>query len=439
MSIIKVKKIKIFLILAFLILPLSSLLAQEQNKFESDQVLDSFQIENEKINLYFFYGNGCPHCAKEEIFLDKLEQNEPDIEIKRYEVWYNRENSKLLAKIAQELDLQISGVPLLIIGDQTVSGYRSDKITGQKIKEIITYYRENQCNDLVKNIINPQLEKECSHECDQNHEECPHDCGCKNDQERNKISTSSLKKINIPILGEIEIKNFSLPFLTFIIAGVDGFNPCAMWVLLFLINMLIGMKDKVRMWSLGIAFILSSGLVYFFFLSAWLNFFLFIGFIFWIRLIIGLIASASGIYHLREYFKNKNATCHVSNNEKRKAVFEKIRKSIKQKNFWLALIGIILLAMAVNLIELVCSAGLPAIYTQLLSISDLSKFEYYAYLVFYILIFMLDDLLIFFIAMITLEIKGISVKYSRWANLIGGIIMIIIGILLIFKPGWLMI
>ena len=105
---------------------------------------------------------------------------------------------------------------------------------------------------------------------------------------------------------------------------------------------------------------------------------------------------------------------------------------------YLALVGIVVLAFAVNLVELICSAGLPAVYTQVLFLSNLARWQYYFYILFYIFIFMLDDLLIFFIAMTTLRLTGLTTKYSRWSHLIGGILMLIIGLLLIFKPEWLM-
>ena len=106
-------------------------------------------------------------------------------------------------------------------------------------------------------------------------------------------------------------------------------------------------------------------------------------------------------------------------------------------NFLIALVGIVLLAAAVNLVELVCSAGLPAVYTQVLILSGLPAWQYYVYLLLYIIFFMLDDLFVFFIAMSTLKMAFISAKYTRYSNAIGGILMLIIGILLIFRPDWL--
>jgi len=393
-------------------------------------------LAQDNINLYFFYGDGCSHCAKEDKFLEELEKENENIKVYRYEVWYNLTNAQLLSQLGKELGLYGSGVPLLIIGDTVIPGYYSDQTTGEKIKDIIDYYTVNECSDVVAPVLNKdQKNGQCIHSCDSGDLECIHNCGCEADTAG---SSKIPEKINLPLFGEVKVKDISLPTLTIMIAALDGFNPCAMWVLLFLISLLLGMKNRKKMWILGSVFIFTSGLVYFLFLSAWLNLFLFLGFIFWVRIIIALVALGSGYYHLKEYLTNRAGTCKVTGGKKRQLIFEKLKNIVAKENFWLALAGIILLAAAVNLVELVCSAGLPAVYTQVLSLSNLSSWQYYIYLLLYISIFMLDDLLIFVIAMVTLKMKGISSRYSRWSNLIGGVIIFIIGLLLLFKPGWLM-
>ena len=390
----------------------------------------------ERINLYFFYGNGCPHCVKEEKFLDRLEKENNAVNIFRYEVWNNRDNAALLARIGKELNLEIKGVPLLIVGEETIVGYYNDAVTGKRINEIISNYLIEGCTDPVAEIMGESSNiDECVHGCDEGDEECLHNCGCSADTEiKNKAPSS----IVLPFLGEVDIKNVSLPLFTFLIAATDGFNPCAMWILLFLISLLIGMKDKRRMWILGSAFIITSGAVYFLFLSAWLNLFLFLGFVFWIRVLVGVVALASGSWHLYDAWKNRDGGCHVTSSEKRQRVFARIKKITLEEKFYLAFLGIILLAVAVNLVELVCSAGLPAVYTQVLALSNLPTWQHYGYLLFYVLIFMLDDLLVFFVAMATLQMKALSSHFTRWSGLVGGIIMLLIGLLLLFKPGWLM-
>ena len=393
-------------------------------------------IAQDKIDIYFFYGNGCPHCADEEKFLAKLQKDNKNIEIHDYEVWNNRENANLMAEVDKKMNLSLSGVPLAIIGDIAIKGYYNEAVTGKKIKDAIEYNTLNGCEDTVASILGTDnIIEQCTHHCDIGDNECRHDCGCSTDKQ--KVS-STLENINIPIFGEVDIKNISLPALTFLVAALDGFNPCAMWVLLFLISLLLGMEDRKKMWILGSAFIFSSGLVYFLFLSAWLNLFLFLGFVIWLRLIVGSVALGSGWYHLKTYWSNRDGSCQVINEDKRRKVFGRLKEIISNKNFLLSLVGIMLLAAVVNLVELVCSAGLPAVYTQVLTLANLPTWQYYAYLVFYIFIFTLDDLLIFVIAMTTLRLKGISSKYTRWSSLVGGILMLIIGVLLIFKPGWLM-
>lgn len=365
------------------------------------------------IVVHFFWASGCPHCLKEKTFFQSLKQKYPQIEIKDYEITKDTENLELLKKVGKELSANVSGVPFTVVGNRYVSGYYNDKTTGIEIEKAVKYAIANGYEDVIKKVDGEA-------------------------QKPRRINKLPIEELKLPILGFVNIKNISLPVLTFFIALLDGFNPCAMWTLLFLISLLLGLKDKKRMWMLGIAFIVSSAFVYFLFLSAWLNLFLFLGFIIWVRIAIGLVALGSGFYYLRDYFINKKSVCKVAGNEKRQKVFEKIRDIIKRKQFFMALGGIIVLAFAVNLVELICSAGLPAIYTQILSLANLPRWQHYLYLVFYIFIFMLDDLVIFFATMITLQTIGSQSKYLRHVHFVGAVIMFIIGILLIFKPEYLM-
>ena len=174
-------------------------------------------------------------------------------------------------------------------------------------------------------------------------------------------------------------------------------------------------------------------------MAAWLNIILFIGYIFWVRIAIGTLALAGGSYNIKEYFTNKENVCKVTGSQRRRGnIYEIKRNHFRERRLIIALLGIILLAFAVNLVELVCSAGLPVVFTQVLALSDLSQWQYYAYMFLYIFVFMADDLFVFLMAMLTLEVTGISTKYVRISHLIGGIIMIILGFLLILKPELLM-
>ncbi len=356
-----------------------------------------------KIDVYFFWGEGCPHCKEEEEYLNVLKIKYNDLVIHDYEVWYNNDNQELLKDISEKLNIKANGVPLTVIGNNYVVGYLSDNTTGKQIENYILDCRDNGCINIF-----------------------------------NEDPINSTNNLNLPKVGGFDLSKLSLPLLTIVLGFLDGFNPCAMWVLLFLISMLIGMENKKKMWLLGLTFIVSSAFVYFLFMSAWLNLFLFVGLIKWVRISIGLIAIFGGYLGLKKYLDKKEPGCDVIDKNKKKNVFDKIERIITQKSLFLSLFGISGLAFMVNMVELVCSAGLPAVYTQILTLSNLNTIQYYLYISLYILFFMLDDLFVFFVAMITLQMTGVTTKYVKYSRLFGGILMFIIGILLIFKPEILM-
>ncbi|MFA6315352.1 MAG: hypothetical protein WC648_03255 [Candidatus Paceibacterota bacterium] len=374
------------------------------------------------VNAYLFYGDGCPHCAKERQFLsDELIKKYSDLKIYEYEVYYSSKNVSLFEKVANELKSEASGVPFLVIGDQYFVGY-SDSISPIEIEQRVEECSVQYCPDSVASIVGVNFTPNTS----------VSDSGAQDKPEKGE------KIIDLPFIGKINAIKYSLPALTFVMGLLDGFNPCAMWTLLFLISLLLGMKDRKRMWILGATFIVASASVYFIFMAAWLNLILFLGFVIWIRILIGILALIGGGYSLKEFIFNKDSGCKVTGNEDRQKVFERLKSAVQQNSLWLALGGIIILAFAVNLVELICSAGLPAVYTQVLALNGLSSWQYYFYILLYVFFFMLDDLFVFFVAMYTLEMTGITTKYARVSRLVGGIIMLAIGIMLIFKPEWLM-
>lgn len=372
--------------------------------------------------VYFFYGDGCPHCAKEEEFFEDLLDERSDFEVQAFEVWHSEDNSELMLDVAQELDVNVRGVPFTVIGSQAVMGFQSASTTGRSIESLIDQCA-GTCKDVVLPIIDPSAQ-----------EEQP------DTREESAAMINGLPDmINVPFFGEVELSALSLPAATVVIAAVDGFNPCAMWVLVFLIGLLLGMKDRVKRWTLGIAFLIGSAAMYFVFMAAWLELLLFVGFVLWVRVGIGVIALVGGGYSLREWWRTKDGVCRVTDGEKRQRVFDRLKNLVHHRNFLVALIGIVLLAVAVNVVELMCSAGLPAVYTQLLALNDLPSWQYYMYLGLYVLIFLIDDIIVFAVAMLTAELTGISGKYSRYSHLIGGIIMIAIGLMLLLRPEWLMV
>ncbi len=383
--------------------------------------------DNEKITLYLFHGDGCPHCAEEEKFLGSIEEKYQNLEIERYEVWYNSENAALLSKIENELNIRRSGVPTTIIGDTVISGF-SDSIAS-KIERAINYYEENEYADVVLEIKNGTYAKV---------EKTDDDTDSVDKFTKEEEKTDEEVTVDVPVFGKINLKNVSLMSAAVIIGLIDGFNPCAMWILLFLISVLIGMKDRKRMWALGLTFLVTSALVYMIIMLSWISVAVKITTIVWIRNLIAVVALIGGVINLKSFLFSHDSGCEVVDSKKRKKIFKKIRKFTSEKSFWLALLGVIGLAVSVNLVELACSAGLPLVFSELLALNNVSSFMKFMYTVLYILFFLIDDLIVFLIAMFTMKVTGISTKYNRFSHLIGGFIMLLIGILLLVRPEWLM-
>lgn len=367
--------------------------------------------DSSPVTIYFFRGDGCPHCAAEEVFLEKLQQEDPSITVKDFEVTKSKENTQLLKDVGEAMGFNVSGVPVTVIGNQNFTGWANEENTGQQFRSAIAQARQSGA-DTVASII-------------------------KGEDLSNDSASKVPETIHLPIFGTIDTKNVSLPLLTVLIGTVDGFNPCSMWVLVFLITLLFGLNNRLKMWTLGLTFIIASSAVYFAFMSAWLNLVLFLGLIVWVRIVIGVLALGAGGFNIREYFTKKDDACKVTSGVRQRKIFDSLKRIISEKAFVGAFFGIILLAFAVNLVELICSAGFPVVYTQVLSMSNLSPWQYYGYILFYIFFFMLDDIIVFTIAMLAVKTTTVSTKYSRLSHLIGGVVMVVIGILMLVRPQWL--
>lgn len=376
--------------------------------------------EKNDITIYLFHGDGCPHCAEEHEFLKKYEKDK-HIKIVKYEVWYNEENQELMNKMAEAYGVDRSAVPFTIIGDSYFLGY-SDSI-GKSIGRAINYYQGNDYRDVFKLIQKDKFDGKIDTSF--------------SDREK---ELSEQFSIDLPFIGTIYLKNVSLITAAVVIGLVDGFNPCAMWVLLFLISVLIGMKDRKRMLILGITFLVTSALVYMVIMFSWLNIVVKVSTSIIMRNIIAGFAIIGGIWNLRSYLKDRKSDggCVVVDDKRRKKIFSRIKKFTHEKSFALALLGVMALAISVNVVELACSAGLPLVFTQLLAINEVSGLVGFLYTLIYILFFLIDDLIVFIIAVYTMSVTGISTKFNKYSHLIGGILMLLIGIILLLKPELLM-
>lgn len=371
----------------------------------------NLNVEAKEVNLYLFYGEECPHCEREQQYLEELKEYY-DFNIIKYETWHNEENAELMSSVKSKLGINNPYVPFTVIDNLGLTGFNDN--TKAEIESRIKYCLKNECNDIMDETCdNAELEQE---------EPCSQD------------------KFTLPVLGEIHAKDVSLPIVAVVIGFIDGFNPCAMWILIFLISFLISTGNEKKMKILGTTFLVTSGVIYFLFMMAWINITAKMTQIILLRNIIAVIAVVAGFWNLYNYLKErkKESGCSVTNKEDRIKIIEKIKKYVTENNIAIAMLGIMALAVSVNVIELACSAGLPLLFTQILTINELNSLEYFIYVLIYIIFFLIDDIVIFLIAVKTAKVTGISNKYTKYSHLIGGIIMIIVGLLLIFKPEIIM-
>jgi glutaredoxin len=375
-----------------------------------------------KQRLYVFHRHDCPHCKAEISYLESMKDTYKNVEFIYYEVLQNPANLKHLEHVKKTLKDENNYVPYTVIGKYSFVGFNEN--TKLSIQKHLDYCIQNNCEDVVAKVIQEKRPISLEEFINLPKEE----------------SIQPSHEFVLPLLGKVNAKELSLPILSIVIGFLDGFNPCAMWVLLFLISMLLGMKNKKRMWLLGITFLLTSAMIYTFFLVSWLKVSLSFKNILFLRFIIALIALGTGYFHLKSYRKMRHIPvgCIASDTKKRNKIMESIRKTTKEKNLFLSMIGVIALAISVNFMELTCSAGLPLVYTQILSLNELSTLSYLFNLFLYIFFYLIDDLVLFSIAMFTLKVTGITNKYNKYSHLLGGILLLSIGILLLLKPELLL-
>lgn len=362
--------------------------------------------------LYVFHRYDCPHCKRELAYLKTIQEEYPNVDFIYLEVVKNKENLKHLENVKKTLKDENNYVPYTVIGQYTLVGF--NEAAKEQIKIGMRECIEKNCKDIVGKVMEEKRVLSL-------------------EEERGILEEESF---HLPFLGKVEAKNISLPLLSIVLGFLDGFNPCAMWVLLFLMSMLLGMKNRRKMWLLGGTFLFTSATIYTLFLVAWLKVNLALQDIVFLRYLIALIALGASLFHLMRYGKMRHTRvgCTVANSKRRNKIMHAIRKFTKEKSLILSLIGVISLAISVHFIELACSAGFPIVYTKILSLHDISLFAYFWNLFLYIFFYLIDDFIVFCIAMFTLKITGITNKYSKYAHLLGGILLLLIGLLLLFQP-----
>jgi len=333
---------------------------------------------------------GCPHCADAKLYLQQLVQRHSSLNIRYHELNSDPNALEELLAFSNNYGIEQPGVPTFIICDAAYVGF--------SVQGGSDIWIENQ-------LIEPQM----------------------NDN-RFQVDTP---------LGAVSVTQLGLPLFTIALGLIDGFNPCAMWVLLFLLSILVNIRNRGRVFLIAGTFVAVSGLVYFAFMAAWLNLFLVIGVIRWLQISIGILAMAIGLVHVKDFVAYGRGFSLSIRDSVKPGIYRRARDVLHAQNLWAAMLAVTIVAVMVNFIELLCTAGLPALYTQVLTLRPMTDLQYYAYLGLYNLAYVFDDALMVTIAVYSMHKFKLQEKQGRWLKLLSGFVILALGVLLIFAPDLL--
>jgi glutaredoxin len=346
-------------------------------------------------DIEVFVRAGCPHCEAAKTFLEELRRERPSLRIAFHDVAENPAARQRLATLVAERGLTSVGVPTFLIGTELIVGFASPDTTGAEIRARL---------------------------------------------DQNTPRTTPLppaESIQTDWFGVLHVRELGLPLFTIVIGLLDGFNPCAMWVLLFLLSLLVNLQDRRKMALLAGTFVLVSGVVYFAFMAAWLNMFLLIGLSRAVQIALGGIAVLVGAVNVKDFFAWRRGISLSIPESAKPGLYGHVRGILQAEHLAAAMAGIVVLAGLVNLVELLCTAGFPALYTQILTLQQMPPWKYYGYLGLYNLAYIFDDSLMVMIAVVTLGRRQLQERTGRWLKLMSGTTMVGLGGLLLMKPDWL--
>jgi hypothetical protein len=373
------------------------------------------------VRLYYFFSPTCPHCQAAKPFLAELERDNPWLEVKRYSVKDHRGNSRFYFDTAKSLGVEALSTPGFVFCRQVVIGYDSAETTGKQLADALT-----GCHERL--LADPGALDTAT-------------AGANADSSGAGTPVSSAEEragttVNLPFAGTVDAKALSLPVLTVVLAGMDAFNPCAFFVLLFLLSLLVHAKSRTRMAIVGGTFVLFSGLVYFVFMAAWLNVFLIAGELRVITFVAGLIALLVAVLNIKDYFWFKAGPSLSIPDAAKPGLFKRMREVVTEGNMGPMLVGTVLLAIVANSYELLCTAGFPMVYTLTLTKGhDLATWQYYAWLAAYNVIYVIPLLAIVVVFTKTMGARKLSEAEGRVLKLISGFMMLGFALVLLFAPA----
>ena len=342
--------------------------------------------------LIVYVQEGCPHCAAAKLYLAELARQRPGLRIDLRPVDRDKQAEQELVDHFRKRQMWPPGVPTFIFGDRILFGFDTAEHTGPEILALI-------------GPAPPPLP--------------PPD------------------QVETRLFGRLSASSLGLPLFTLALGLLDGFNPCATWVLLFLLSLLVRLQNRKRMALVAGTFVLVSGAVYYAFMAAWLNVFLLVGMSEAIRWTLGGVALLIGAVNVKDFFALGRGPSLSIPATAKPGLYARVRKVLHAEALPASLLAVSVLAVAVNFIELLCTAGFPAIYTAVLTQQHLSTAGYYAYLGLYIVGYIADDSLMVTAAVIALGSHKLTERAGAWLKLLSGAVMLALGVVMLVRPEWL--
>jgi thiol-disulfide isomerase/thioredoxin len=367
------------------------------------------------VRLYYFFSPTCPHCQAAAPFIEELKARWPWLEVRKYAVKDNRANARFYYDTALSLGTQALSVPGFVFCRQVLIGYDTAATTGAEIAGAL-----EQCH--ARRLAQPAAAAPAP------------DGGVAAGAGTPPTGEQAGTTVNLPFVGSVDAKALSLPVLTLVLAGMDAFNPCAFFVLLFLLSLLVHARSRTRMAVVGGTFVLFSGLVYFVFMAAWLNVFLVAGELRIITVIAGLLALVVAGLNIKDFFWFKEGPSLSIPDAAKPGLFKRMRGIVATGNLGPMLASTVLLAIVANSYELLCTAGFPMVYTRVLTLAQLDTWQYYAWLAVYNVIYVIPLLAIVIVFVRTMGARKLSESEGRILKLVSGFMMLGFGLLLLLAP-----
>jgi hypothetical protein len=379
----------------------SSFAASATDSQESPWISETAQ--GARIKLHFFWTVNCPHCQAARPFVSTLEQRYPWLQVVSSQLDDDPEQARRYVDLAKRIGENAYSVPAFLFCGDLLTGFDTPATTGRALETALT-----NCYQTVSEGQRPWL---------------------KPLPDRAESVSAAL-----PILGERDLESWSLPLVTVVLAALDSFNPCAFFVLLFLLSLLVNARSRKRMLLVGGLFVSVSGLVYFAFMAAWLNVFLLFGELRWVTLAAGLLAVTFGAMNLKDYFfAGKGPSLSIPEGAK-PSLYQRMRKLVSADSLTAMITGTLMLALLANSYELLCTAGFPMIFTRLLTLNDLSTTAYYSYLAVYCLVYVIPLLIIVSLFVRTLGRRKLTAHEGGMLKLLSGLMMAGLGTALLIDP-----